>query len=571
MASREAAPGSVPEVDGDRADDEAAAPWRLFLSASGWWPKKQALVSEAYKLINTTQLTCSGAMALLAWPLLLSLWSSTLAKRPHIIFHVIDDFGWDDSGFRNGNQIQTPTLNMFHERGVTLDQYYVLPSCSPSRATFMTGRMPLHTGINNWIPNEAYGLPLNETTLPSLLGGLGYRRHAVGKWHLGFFKTEYTPTYRGFESFYGYYEGSEDYFLHVTSGGYDLHREPTERCGAGCTQVAWGDVGQYSTKLFAEEAVRIIEGHNASEPLFLYQAWQGVHSPREAPPAYVKPYEHTIEDPDRRTFAGMVTAVDEGIGNVTRALEAKGMLSDAIIVVTTDNGGPVHECAGIGASNFPLRGGKCSIWEGGTRGTAMVYAPAVMTEGFTYSGLVHAADWLPSLVEGVAMQDAAKIPAGATLPLDGLNLWHALVANKTSPRRDLYYGITDQSVGHHGPALRSAEGWKLICGTGGGTGDWPPRPGRFLNESSRELSTLDDRAHNETYLLFDLRGDPAERSDISASHPELVQSLLADLRKYEATAAPQATGDPSCPPFRPRHSKLRPYLGPWCDKQEIVV
>ena len=146
---------------------------------------------------------------------------------------VIDDFGFDDPGFRNGGQIRTPTLDRYHQEGVTLEAYYVLPSCSPTRSTFMSGRMPLHTGINNWIPNLAYGLSTNETVLPTLLKPLGYRRHAVGKWcvrvmlayippprsalsdlcwcrHLGFFKTSYTPTFRDFESFYGYYEGSEE-------------------------------------------------------------------------------------------------------------------------------------------------------------------------------------------------------------------------------------------------------------------------------------------------------------------------------------------------------------------------
>mmetsp|Transcript_52028 Transcript_52028/g.116778 ORF Transcript_52028/g.116778 Transcript_52028/m.116778 type:complete len:531 (+) Transcript_52028:1-1593(+) len=509
--------------------------------------------------------------ALLSWLLV-----PAFGKRPHIIFHVIDDFGWDDPGFRNAGQINTPTLNMFHEKGVTLDQYYVQPSCSPTRATFMTGRFPLHTGINDWMANAAYGVPLNETFLPQLLGNLGYRRHAVGKWHLGFFKTEYTPTFRGFESFYGYYEGFEDYYFHAVAGGYDLHREPTERCGAGCTQVAWGDVGKYSTHLFAEEAVRIVDSHDPSEPLFLYQAWQGVHSPREAPLSYVQPYEKTIQDLERRTFAGMVSAVDEGIGNVTAALAAKGMLWDSIIIVTTDNGGPVHDCAGIGASNYPLRGGKCSLWEGGTRGTSLVFAPSYVTEGFTWHGLAHAADWLPTLVEGVAMQNSGQIHPGATQPLDGVNLWSALIGNNASPRKALYYGLADQTVGKHGPALRNAAGWKLVLGGGGGTGDWPSPPERhvesanltFLNQSS----DTDKRGDlQSSYMLFNLWNDPSEYHDVSAAYPELVAVLAAEMNQYSATGVPQATGDPSCPHFLPRLSLHGPYIGPWCDDADELL
>ena len=85
-------------------------------------------------------------------------------------------------GFRNDNQIRTPTFNAMHAKGVSLAQYYVQPSCSPTRATLMTGRKPVHTGINYWIPNLAYGLPLNETLLPQVLGKRGFTSHAVGKW-----------------------------------------------------------------------------------------------------------------------------------------------------------------------------------------------------------------------------------------------------------------------------------------------------------------------------------------------------------------------------------------------------
>lgn len=479
------------------------------------------------------------------------------AAKPHIIFHVIDDFGWDDPGFRN-QQISTPTLNMFHEKGITLNQYYVQPSCSPSRATFMSGRMPLHTGINDWIPNKAYGLPLGETTLPQLLSTAGYKCHAVGKWHLGFFKTEYTPTFRGFDSFYGYYDGSEDYFKHVTSGGFDLHRESQPRCGPGCTQLAWQDVDQYSTNLFADEALRIIDRHNASEPLFLYQAWQGVHAPRQVPEHYVEPYLHRINDTARRAFAGMVTAVDEGIGNITKALEEKGMLANSVVIVTTDNGGPIVDCAGIGASNRPLRGGKCSLWEGGTRGTSLLFAPRYVHQNFVWQGLMHGADWLPTLVEGAAEQ---RILPGTTKPLDGMNVWKQLIGNSPSPRHELYYGISDSSVGHHGPALRSGH-WKLIVGTGGGSGDHP----HWWRNFSKLLNLTDDHRPR----LFNLQEDPEERCEV-IGQDERVSSMLSTIHAYQASSVPQGQGDPSCPSFAPHRSFEGPWLGPWCDVAEVVV
>jgi len=151
--------------------------------------------------------------------------------------------------------------------------------------------------------------------------------------------------------------------------------------------VAWEDDGKYSTNLFAEEAVKVIHQHNTSEPLFLYQAWQGVHFPRQVPQHYIDPYIHRINDTERRDFAGMVSALDEGIGNVTSALEERGMLSNTVVIVTTDNGGPIVDCMGIGSSNWPLRGGKCSLWEGGTRGTALVVAPEI-SSSFTTQRVV---------------------------------------------------------------------------------------------------------------------------------------------------------------------------------------
>ena len=195
-----------------------------------------------------------------------------------------------------------------------------------------------------------YSLPLDEVLLPQLMKERGYMAHIVGKWHLGMYKWEATPTFRGFDSFYGYYQGAEDYYNH-TNPYFDLHRAPTPRCGLGCTTEPWEDVGHYSTNLFGAEAVKVITAHDTTKPFFLYMPWQGVHAPLEAPIHYVEPYAKRIANPTRRIFAGMISAVDEGMGNLTRALEEKHMLSNAVIVVTSDNGAPISECGGIGASN----------------------------------------------------------------------------------------------------------------------------------------------------------------------------------------------------------------------------
>ena len=119
--------------------------------------------------------------------------------------------------------------------------------------------------------------------------------------------------------------------------------------------------GGYSTTLFTSEAVKVVEEHDTTKPLFLYLAYQAVHSPAEVPQSYMDAYNSSIADPKRRKFAGMLSCMDEGLGNVTRALQRRGMTQDTLIVFTADNGGPTTTGDGVGARNWPLRGGKvCS-------------------------------------------------------------------------------------------------------------------------------------------------------------------------------------------------------------------
>jgi len=394
--------------------------------------------------------------------------------------------------------------------------------------------------------------------MAQVLGARGFEAHAVGKWHLGFFKTPYTPTFRGFDSFYGYYEGSEDYYSHTTSGGMDLHHEEGQRCGPGCTRLLWEAKGTYSTNLYTARAVDLISRHDPTTPLFLYLAYQGVHSPRQSPQHYVEPYAKSIPDMGRRVFAGMVSAVDEGVGNVTAALQGKGMLDDTLVFVTTDNGGPTTECSTTGQSNWPLRGSKCSIWEGGTRGTAFLHwsgLPSIV-KGSTWMGLAHAADWLPTVAVAVGEQ----IRPGETLPLDGVDLWGALLRGASPPRREVYYGISQDG---HGPAARNTEGYKLILGgSGGGQGAWSPQQ---LPNRTFEASFDRPMAPNKP-VLYHVRDDVGERHSLPlADHTGVVAELQAIIDGYAATKVPQQRGDPSCPGFAPRHSEQGPWIGPWCD------
>ena len=135
-------------------------------------------------------------------------------RKPHILLVVMDDLGSHDLGIHNTG-IMTPTCDELVKDGIYLQNYYVLPYCSPTRAALLTAKYPLHTGLHQVIQEDSpAGLPLTDETLPNLLKRAGYETHAVGKWHLGFSRWVQTPTFRGFDSFFGMYQGAANYFGH---------------------------------------------------------------------------------------------------------------------------------------------------------------------------------------------------------------------------------------------------------------------------------------------------------------------------------------------------------------------
>eukprot|EP00756_Hemistasia_phaeocysticola_P020231 Hpha_TRINITY_DN15709_c5_g11::TRINITY_DN15709_c5_g11_i1::g.37351::m.37351/K01135/ARSB; arylsulfatase B len=498
--------------------------------------------------------------------------AAAVAAKPHVLWIVMDDLGWDDVGFRS-REIETPNIDSFAREGVVLDRYYTQDVCSPARATFMTGRFPIHHGIVDWIPPASpYGVPVNETMVSDLMHRGGYRTHAVGKWHLGLYKEELTPTFRGFESFYGFYGGGEDYFTHVSGGAYDFHRDPQLKCNSSCRQIPSDVVGQYSTTLFSEEAVNVVEAHDASSPLFLYLAYQAVHAPAEVPAKYKDKYNTSIADGKRRTFAGMLSCADEGIGNVTAALKAKGMLDNTLIIFTTDNGGPVSGGDSVGARNWPLRGGKHSIWEGGTRATGLVWGPGVgIPQGEVYSGMMHGVDWLPTVCA------AAGVSTEGTLPLDGVSQWSQLQKPTTveSPRSTFVYGNSTnmcslKNTGEGGLkvpcgfGIRSKQ-WKLLDKYGGGPDNWCNSTSK--GESCKAPASEQVSTCPNGFCLYDVEADPSEEHEVSGDHADVLNSMKSDLASLYAKGIHQARNDPACKSVKHLSDKSVPtgqVWVPWC-------
>ena len=543
----------------------------------------------------------------------------------HIVFMFADDLGWSDISLHGGTQIPTPAIDGLAREGVTLNNYFVQPVCSPSRATLMTGRHVIHTGVYTAFGNDAGGdLSLNFTLLPERLKAAGYQTHGVGKWHFGFSSWQQTPLHRGFDSWLGYLGGAQDYWIHGFKEP-NAYLDFVDGQAPAFDHTCWRDDAcgdeYYSTHLFARRAIEMIEAAAGSAaPLFLCLAWQSVHSVEgpdseqlKAPQRYIDTFEATIPDRQRRVFAAMTTTLDEGVANVTAALRRTGMYEHTLLIFSTDNGGPADGYDRNWASNWPLRGGKGSLLDGGVRGIGIVSGGAIAASrhGRVLDGYVHLADlhftMLSFATKGRhpaahhhAVAAAAAVEEEPPFQLgDGLDLYEYIVTGDAadSPRSEvLHEAHPPNSTDGIGNALRVGD-WKILLRTGaawpraGSTGGATP-DGWFGGAGSSDPSTdgyiLPIGATTQPWTvdcngalprnatagfacelqppgagadriehacLFHVREDPCETVDRSRREPEVLQRLWLRLQAYRATAVfgPAATRNPdgkNCPEVR---------------------
>ncbi len=413
-------------------------------------------------------------------------------KQPNIVVIVSDDMGYADIGCHGGKDIATPNIDSIAAHGVRFTNGYVsCPVCSPTRAGLATGRYQQRFGheYNTGPPpqglQEHVGLPLSEVTIANVLKSAGYVTGAVGKWHLGM-APHFHPLKRGYDEFFGFLHGGHSY-VDPGLGTFNPILRGTEPV----------DEKEYLTDAFSREAVAFIDRHQ-KEPFFLYLAYNAVHTPMQGPERHKNRFQR-IKAPKRRTYAGMLTAMDEGIGKVLSKLRELGIDKDALLFFVNDNGGPTQA---NGSDNGPLRATKGTMYEGGIRVPFMVQWPERLKAGQVYERPVIALDILPTVAA------AAGVEPPKDRPIDGVNLLPYLTGqNRDAPHEILFW----RAGRNH--AVRKGN-WKLVT-MGGETG------------------------------LYDLVADLGESKDRRQDKPEVFAELKQAFDRWDAQMAKPRWGTPA--------------------------
>jgi len=409
---------------------------------------------------------------------------------------------------------------------------------------------------------------LDDVTLADKLHAAGYNTVGIGKWHLGMYNNASTPTRRGFNHYFGYYNGGEDYYTHEIGGYLDLHDDET---------IVTDQSGTYGMDMFHDRALVHIQEHATSQsaetPLFLYLPFQNVHSPLQAQDEDLNAEPcASVTNANRKTFCGMARAADRAIGNILNTMDSLFPSDDVVVVISGDNGGQPNaagnNCPEYSKTGLCLRGNKGNLYEGGVRNNALLCSKTKIPDamkGTTYSkGLVHVTDWHATL------RDLGGASDGEAKTVDGKNVFDAIVGNKDSPRKEFLVNI-DPCSGH-GTCAGTESAYRFQGCIQGACGDWkyhlvvtaagwypPPMeyvcsghggcedPASFSgvgSPNSYQQSSVDQGDQ-----LFELGSDPNEMHDVAATYPEVVAELksrIAAIQHGDDFLAPCNIPEGSC-------------------------
>ena len=425
------------------------------------------------------------------------------ARRPNFVLFLADDLGCHDLGCWGAADLKTPNIDALAASGARFTNWYAAaPVCAPSRAGILTGRHPVRAGV----PDNGPPLSPQELTIASLLKPAGYATGIFGKWHLGS-GPDTCPNTHGFDRFFGFHSGCFDFYSHRYYWGeprtvnyHDLWRDRTE---------VFED-GQYSTELFAREAVQFIRDHRGN-PFFLYLPFNAVHYPMHAPQKYVERFAGL--DPERRTYAAMLAAADDGVGQVMRTLREHRLVENTLVCFTGDNGATREARAGLGqkpataGSNAPFRGNKFSAFDGGMHVPMIMSRPGAIPKGQVVKEVGSHLDLLPTICHAAGRE----LPADRTY--DGFDALPMAVAAAKTRHDEIFWSSGGQLAVRRG-------NWKLV--RNGKTFDGTPEGNRALEgDDALFLSNVDE--------------DPGESKNLRHQYPNVLDELHTLTEKWAAS------------------------------------
>jgi arylsulfatase A-like enzyme len=449
---------------------------------------------------------------MLATTIALSLLSSGLhagepPRRPNFVIILADDLGYGDLGCYGGN-IETPNLDRMAREGMRFTDFYVAQAvCSASRTALLTGCYPNRVGILGALgPASKLGISAKEKTIADVLKSRGYTSAIYGKWHLGY-QPPFLPTRHGFDDYYGLPYSNDMWPKHPTSTFPDLPLIEGEKT------IALNPDQSNLTTSYTKHAVQFIE-KNKDRPFFLYVPHTMPHVPLHVSDRFKGKSKQGL-------YGDVIMEIDWSVGEILAALKKHNLDDQTLVLFTSDNG-PWLSYGNHAGSAGQLREGKGTTWEGGVREPCLVRWPGKVPAGVVCREPGMTIDLLPTLA-GLA---GAELPE---LPIDGRDIWPLLAAKAgaKSPH-DAYYFYWDRAL----QAVRSAK-WKLhfpheyrtLAGKPGGSDGKPA-----------------DYAQDRTGLaLFDLDNDPAEKDNVAAKHPDVVERLTQLAEKMRVDLGDTAT------------------------------
>jgi arylsulfatase len=437
--------------------------------------------------------------------------ASAAERLPNVIIIFTDDQGYGDLGIFGAKGYTTPNIDRLAREGTKFTNFHVAqPVCSASRAALLTGCYSNRVGIHGALsPRVSHGINASETTFPEMLKSRGYATGMAGKWHLGHHDA-FMPNRHGFDESYGLPYSNDMWPHHPEAKAGTYPKLPLWENGKVVDPEVTPEDQPKLTTSYTERAVSFIE-RNKDRPFFFYLAHSMPHVPLFVSDKFKGKSQQGL-------YGDVIMEIDWSVGEVMRTLAKHGLERDTLVIFTTDNG-PWLSYGTHAGSAGPLREGKGTTWEGGTRVPCVMRWPGKIPAGKASDDYFMTIDLLPT----VAGRIGAKLPA---LPIDGLDVW-SLIAQQPGARNPhegygLWYAQNELQ------AVVSGDGrWKLIF------------PHRYRTLAGRDggrdgIPAKYENATTTAPELYDLRADIGEKNDVASANPAVVKQLLAFAEKCRA-------------------------------------